>query len=124
MPSTRRGIYHNLRESKYTASNSEAVFYFSSELYLQKFLDRYKENRQKNENQNINFDTLSDVNLYLDVEKRGFFVRLMRAKITREDLYNYAIRKMSFKNSLDWYRSEGILREQKTKEEVAENNEK
>jgi hypothetical protein len=109
MPATLRGIYHNLRESKYTASNSEAVFFFSSKLYLNKFMDGYRDNRVKlNKRFNVgsdiplNFDTLADVLFYEEVEKRGFFVRLKLSPVSFDDLYKYALRKMNDKESLEW----------------------
>jgi Phi-29-like late genes activator (early protein GP4). len=118
MPATLRGIYHNLKESKYVISNSEITFFFSSELYLNKFIDRYKNHREEftnkfnrigvAENNPFNTDTLADITLYQTIEKRGFFVRLQRARINYDDLYNYALRKMNKKESLDWCRV-GVL---------------
>ena len=108
MPATKSGIYHNLRESKYTISNTEVVFFFSSEVYLRKFLDRYVENRTKYKKKmgtELNFDTLADIELYNQIETRGFFVRLKRAMITKDDLYKYAVRRMSDKESLEWERN-------------------
>jgi hypothetical protein len=112
MPATKRGIYHNLRESKYVVSNGEITFYFSSELYLTKFLDAYQENRKtfdKKMNSMLqetpfNMDTVADVCLYQQIEKRGFFARLMKAKITQKDLYHYAMRNMMAPTSLEWRR--------------------
>jgi Phi-29-like late genes activator (early protein GP4) len=112
MPATRGGIYHNLQESKYTVSNSEIVFFFSSELYLNKFLKEYKnnrfiyKNRMKSNNTPLNTDVLSDIETYEDVEKRGFLVRLKRDKLSRDDVYKYALRKMIDSHSLDWGRVE------------------
>lgn len=111
MPATQRGIYHNLRESKYTISNGEIVFFFSSMVYLNKFMNGYKDNRLKvrenmlrmsRANFPLNFDTLADVFYYQRVEKRGFFVRLKRARITYDDLYKYSIRKMNENETLEW----------------------
>jgi hypothetical protein len=106
MPKTAKGIYHNLRESKYTISNGEVVFYFSSKLYRNKFLSDYEINRKlfikKIDEVPLNMDTLADVLLYEKIEKRGFFVRLDRAMITFNDLYKYSLRKMNEKNSPDW----------------------
>lgn len=105
MPATVNGIYHNLRESKYTISNGEVVFFFSSKLYRDKFLKQYENHRviYKNKmNVPLNMDTLSDVLLYESIEKRGFFVRLERARITYDDLYKYALRKMNEDESPKW----------------------
>jgi Phi-29-like late genes activator (early protein GP4) len=107
VPITRGGIYHNLRESKYTVSNSEIVFFFSSELYLKKFLKEYQHNREtyrKRINHPLNTDILADIETYEDIEKRGFFARFKRDKISKDDLYNYALRKMKDQESYDWER--------------------
>jgi Phi-29-like late genes activator (early protein GP4) len=110
MPVTRGGIYHNLRESKYTISNSEIVFFFSSELYLNKFLREYQKNREsykkfmKRGYNPLNTDILADIETYEEIEKRGFFVRFKRDKISKEDLYKYALRKMLDSESLNWER--------------------
>jgi hypothetical protein len=107
MPITRGGIYHNLRESKYTVSNTEIVFFFSSELYLNKFLREYQKNRdcyRKRIKSPLNTDILSDIETYEDIEKRGFFARFKRDKISKDDLYKYALRKMVDTETLDWER--------------------
>lgn len=109
MPITRGGIYHNLRESKYTVSNSEIVFYFSSEFYLNKFLKDYKKNREcykKKIKHPLNTDILADIETYEDIEKRGFFARFKRDKISKDDLYHYALRKMVDSDSYEWERME------------------
>jgi hypothetical protein len=112
MPATKRGIYHNLRESKYTISNSEIVFFFSSEVYLNKFMIGYQNHRgtftQKMEkiadDTPLNVDMLADITFYRCIEKRGFFVRMKRARIDWNDLYKYALRRMNEKESLEWVR--------------------
>lgn len=105
MPATRKGIYHNLRESKYVISNSEITFYFSSKIIMNKFLDTYKDNRLKYarfKNTPYNTDILADIELYNKVEKRGFFVCFKRAKLNQYDLYKYALRKMVETDSYEW----------------------
>lgn len=112
MPVTKRGIYHNLRESKYTVSNSEIVFFFSSELYLTKFMEGYKIHRECFDQKvekimndiPLNLDMLADITLYRLIEKRGFFVRMKRLRIDWNDLYKYALRRMNEIESLDWVR--------------------
>jgi hypothetical protein len=112
MPPTSRGIYHNLKESKYTVSNSEIVFFFSSELYLKKFMEGYKDNRFKfletlekiADEKPLNMNTLADINLYKMIEKRGFQAWLKGVDINWQELHGYALRKMTEKNTLDWLR--------------------
>jgi hypothetical protein len=110
MPATKYGIFHNLMESKYVVSNSEITFYFSSRVYMEKFVERYRENRLKTAKRMqvlFNTDTIADIELYTEIEKRGFFARLKRAKISKEELYKYALRKMMEKESLEWVKLNG-----------------
>jgi hypothetical protein len=110
MPATAKGIYHNLRESKYVVSNSEITFYFSSKFYLNKFMIEYPDHREtfQKRMENLlkdspfNVDTLADIKLYKDIEKRGFFVKLFNVKITEDELNKYALRCMTNKETLEW----------------------
>ncbi len=110
MPATERGIYHNLKESEYTISNNEVVFFFSSELYRRKFLERYEQYRSFFNDKlakivgesSLNYDVLSDIRLYEDIEKRGFYVWIREMEITKEELEEYALRKMNDKESFKW----------------------
>ena len=111
MPPTRRGIYHNLKESEYTVSNSEIVFFFSSKVYQEKFLREYRENRETFRNRliktgkdiPINLDIIADITLYETVEKRGFRACVGGVDTSCENLYQYALRLVTKKNTLDWY---------------------
>lgn len=110
MPITRSGIYHNLKESHYTVSNSEAVFFFSSVVNLKKFLKRYKEHRNEFDRKMkkftgetpYNLDTLADVVLYETIEKRGFHCWVKGVVMDWQNMHEYALRKMTEKNSPDW----------------------
>jgi hypothetical protein len=110
MPATAKGIFHNLRESKYVISNSEITFYFSSKFYLNKFMAEYPDHREtfQKRMENLlkdspfNVNTLADIKLYKDIEKRGFFVKLFNVKITDEELNGYALRCMTNKETLEW----------------------
>jgi hypothetical protein len=112
MPRTKRGIYYNLKESEYTVSNSEIVFFFSSEFYLKKFIEGYQANRlsfldkiEKNAvDYSLNMSTLADVSYYKSIEKRGFRAWLKGVELTWEEIQNYALRKMTEGNTLDWSR--------------------
>jgi hypothetical protein len=112
MPATLKGIYHNLKESEYVVSNSEITFFFSSELYLNKFMNGYTDNRKKlmertkkeTTHVNLNLNTLSDITLYKTIEKRGFLARLKGVDMKWHDLEKYALRKMTEKNTNDWLR--------------------
>jgi hypothetical protein len=50
----------------------------------------------------FNVNTLADIKLYKDIEKRGFFVKLFNVKITDEELNGYALRCMTNKETLEW----------------------
>lgn len=73
-------------------------------------MDSYQEHRKKfiGKLENLlqdspyNVNTMADIKLYKTIEKRGFFVRLKNAKITEDDLYKYALRSMTAKETLDW----------------------
>jgi hypothetical protein len=112
MPATKRGIYHNLKESEYTISNMEVVFFFSSELYMNKFLKEYEKNRkhvherieQTTGEHLLNMNTLADITLYKRIEKRGFRAWLKGVDVTWQDLRLYVLRKMTEKSSLNWQR--------------------
>ena len=111
MPRTKRGIYHNLKESKYTVSNGEIVFFFSSKVYMEKYLREYKENRRVFRNKllrqgkelPINLDIIADLTLYDTIEKRGFRACVGGVDTSCENLYQYALRLVTKKNTLDWY---------------------
>lgn len=112
MPPTLRGIYHNLKESEYTISNSEVVFFFSSEVYLNKFMNGYQKHRviflekmAKIAGENpLNMTTLADISYYKEIEKRGFRAWLKGVEMSWEEIHKYALRKMTDENTLDWSR--------------------
>ena len=111
MPATLRGVYHNLKESEYTVSNAEIVFFFSSEFYLNKFMDGYQQNRkkfishlEKNVDTTLNMNTLADLSFYKSIEKRGFRAWLKGVDMDWQELQNYALRKMTEPITLNWSR--------------------
>lgn len=76
---TVRGICLNLNESEYYYKYKGLIFYFSSEIYKNKFantIKQYLENEtlkiQIKYNVNINFDILLMISYYKKIEKRGF----------------------------------------------------
>lgn len=76
-----RGIYYDLNESSYTFKYDNLTFYFSSPKYLERFKDTYIE-YIKNETMKLNLkfssivyaDEMLLLNLYKQIEKRGFKV--------------------------------------------------
>lgn len=76
---TRKGIYLDLKESEYKLILGGLEFYFSSELYMQKFkklvVNFMNEETTKLKiryNVNINLDLFFAISLYKRIEKRGF----------------------------------------------------
>jgi hypothetical protein len=113
LPPTLRGVYHNLKESKYVVSNNDITFFFSSEHTLNKFMNGYQKHRELFKQKTtvlresfMNLDTTADIEYYKKTEKRGFYVWLKGVSMTDEDLYSYAIRMMTSKKSPEWVRIE------------------
>lgn len=76
-----RGIYYDLNESHYIFKYDNLTFYFSSPKYLERFKDTYVE-YIKNETMKLHLkysaiiygDEMLLLNLYKQIEKRGFKV--------------------------------------------------
>lgn len=76
---TINGIYLNLKESDYKLNYNGLIYYFSSELYMNKFKNNVKqfivEETAKLKTKykiNIYFDTMLTIAYYKKIEKRGF----------------------------------------------------
>ena len=84
---SRNGIANDLKITPFKkkinyASNNYLIFYFSSQLYLNKFTERLEENREKitaSLSNRFGFvvvnDVLCDIKLYSSIEKRGFLIK-------------------------------------------------
>lgn len=80
---TRNGIYYDLTKSTYSFISKELnlIFMFSSDLYLCKFEEQFKEHRKEFNLKysvrfkfDVNFTLLPDLILYRKIEKRGFLI--------------------------------------------------
>lgn len=78
---SRKGIYYNLKLSEYRHEVDGLTFVFSSQLHLDKFKERLKENRDiinyslsRRFNIPVSVNQLADIVLYKRTETRGFFV--------------------------------------------------
>ena len=82
---TKDGICYKLKESPYTHiinyDSEEIIYYFSSMMYKTKFIAKKCEFREKiNKSLSSRFgyeiknNLLSDLKLYLQIEKRGFLI--------------------------------------------------
>ena len=76
---TINGIYLDLKESEYKLNYNGLIYYFSSELYMNKFKNNVKqfivEETAKLRTKykiNIYFDTMLTIAYYKKIEKRGF----------------------------------------------------
>lgn len=105
MPKTERGIYHNLLESRYSISLNDIEYFFSSKLYRNKFEKEYQNNRRKYEwffsgkKLDLNYDTLSDISLYVMIEKRGFRVKYKGDSVNWQSLRKIALERLTLKTS-------------------------
>lgn len=82
---TKNGIELNIKESKFNLVINEIKFYFSSELYMNKFKNEYKtfidmetiklKNKYKFD---IKADILLLLSFYKKIEKRGFYIKDLR----------------------------------------------
>lgn len=108
LSATARGIYHNLKETEYIASNGELILHFSSAVYCRKFIDRVESEREMLRKKlggmydSFNFDIVSDLMLYRKIEKRGEYGTLKGMGMGWRQLDQYALRKMTEKNTTDW----------------------
>ena len=91
MPKTAKGIYHDLRESKYSISIDDIEYFFSSKLYRDKFEREL----------DLNFNTLADVSLYVIIEKRGFRVKVKECSVNWQSLRNEAVARLNSKEKAD-----------------------
>lgn len=81
------GICYDLEKTPYITTLGTLTFYFSSKMHLEKFIERFKDNRNRvNEslenrfNVRFSLDLLADIMLYKAIETRGFYVRNHKGK--------------------------------------------
>lgn len=92
---TKNGIYNNLDESEYKIEIENFIFYFSSKMYLEKFI-KGKEEYIKEESLKINnkynvesrFNIMLLLSLYKKIEKRGFkiFDKVLNREIKEKEV--------------------------------------
>lgn len=78
---SRNGVCYDLNISSYRFTTGNLTFVFSSQLHLDKFKKKYKENRDivnysltKRFNATVDVSELADVVLYRKIETRGFLI--------------------------------------------------
>lgn len=99
-----RGIYYDLTESNYTFIYDDLKFYFSSNFYLQNFIKKHLEYLKKETiklqikyNCMVSADYMLLINLYKQIEKRGFLVYYKNKHLSDK----YFIDLILINNSLD-----------------------
>lgn len=80
---SKRGICYDLQKTPFTSTQNGLTYCFSSQLHLDKFESRLKENREvinysltKRFNVCVDVSTLADVVLYKKIETRGFLIQM------------------------------------------------
>ena len=78
---TRNGVCYDFNLSHYRATVDGTTFVFSSQLHMDKFLNKLKENREtinrslsNRFNVHVDVSALADVVLYKKIETRGFLI--------------------------------------------------
>lgn len=105
MPLTKRGVYTNINESKYSFLLQGLEYFFSSKVYRRKFITNYLDNREyykkriKNYGETGDTSLFADLHLYCDLEKRGFRIEKGGEPQSWQALSECALRKMTEQNS-------------------------
>lgn len=93
---TKNGICLNIEESEYKVLKCGLLFYFSSEFYMNKFLNNVdnfvitESLKMKNKYQiNSNLELYFAFSYYKKIEKRGFYIYddVLKREITEENLF-------------------------------------
>lgn len=102
---TRNGVCYDLSISKFRCKHNGLTFVFSSQLHLDKFESRVKENRDiinysltKRFNIPVNVSTLADVVLYRKIETRGFLIEVEEEEIECQKSLRFDGGKMTLQN--------------------------
>ena len=84
---SRNGVYYDLQLSNFRFKNGNLIFVFSSQLHLNNFKKKYKENRDiinyslsKRFKCKVDVSQLADVVLYRKIETRGFLIVTVEGK--------------------------------------------
>lgn len=95
---TKNGIELNIKESKFNFTVNEIKFYFSSELYMNKFKNEYQtfidmetiklKNKYK---VNIKADVMLMISFYKRIEKRGFYIMNLKTMTEINDTFVFNI---------------------------------
>lgn len=94
---TKNGICLNIEESEYKVLKYGLLFYFSSEFYMNKFLNNVdnfvitESLKMKNKYKiNSNLELYFAISYYKKTEKRGFFIYddVLKKEITEQNLFD------------------------------------
>lgn len=102
---TRNGVCYDLNISSYRYKDGNLTYVFSSQLHLDKFKKKLKENRDiinysltKRFNIHVDVSELADVVLYRKVETRGFLIVTSEGKELCQKSLKYVGGKVTFPN--------------------------
>ena len=103
---TRNGVCYDLAISEYRHTVDGLTFVFSSQLHLNKFIQKVKESRDiinyslsKRFNIPVDVSQLSDIVLYRKIEKRGFLVITVEGTELCPNSLKFVGGKVTFLNS-------------------------
>lgn len=78
---TRNGVCYDFKLSQYRATVDGTTYVFSSQLHLDKFMSKYRDNREtvnrslsNRFNVHVDVSALADIVLYKKIETRGFLI--------------------------------------------------
>jgi hypothetical protein len=105
-----RGVYQNLEDSTYIASNGELHLFFSSSSRLGKFLVTYMENRTKVKKKMFSaigestfpYEYLADIDYYKQSENKGTFMMLEGEQITLDQMEQYIVKLIAERKELNY----------------------
>ena len=97
---TIKGVYKDIRNSDFIATNGKFTYFFSSEASLLRFIKLTNEDKQGKASRTENtfkmiqtsFELFLDLEYYLRCEKRGFYAFFMGKEVSKEELLNLAHR--------------------------------
>lgn len=114
MVKTIRGVYHNLQESEYEIESGSISLFFSSQFYMDTFLERYKEEREifkKRINRTtqiypFNRNFIADIETYISIEKRGFRLTYEGVEVSWLELHRLDFHKKIDLSIKDWQKTQ------------------
>lgn len=90
---TRNGVCYDLKQSPFKHKINNIVFVFSSQMHLDKFKKRLKENKEiinyslsKRFNLDVDVEELANIVLYKKIETRGFLIEIEGNEVCQKEI--------------------------------------